>query len=288
MFCACLVGSPRVEASRPETFEQARERLTWFERFSIFFIKKTFENPVLDRLFLWFQRYPGRFWVDKCTQNIRQAHGIERVGPLAEKKSVILVSNHRSFFDMFVITMLLYRHGFNLRLFFPVRANFFYDNPLGLMVNGIMSWFSMYPPIFRERKRATLNHTALSELATAVRAGRSAGIHPEGTRKKDDDPYTFLPAQSGLGRLIYLARCEVIPVFINGLGNNLPKQVLGNFTRRGKTIVVVFGPPVDFGDLLDAPPTAKTFHAIAERTLEVIGELGQEERKIRTALDGGA
>jgi 1-acyl-sn-glycerol-3-phosphate acyltransferase len=275
-----------VEPTRPETFEEARDRLSRVERFSILCVKKTFQVSLLDRFFLWCQRVPGRFWVDKCTRNLRSVYGLDRLGPLDQKKSVILVTNHRSFFDMFVVCMLLYVNGFNLRLFFPVRASFFYDHPLGLFVNGIMSWFSMYPPIFRDRKRATLNHTAFSELAAAVQQGRSAGIHPEGTRKKDDDPYTFLPAAAGVGRLIHLARCEVIPAFVNGLGNNLWKQVLGNFTRKGPRIIVVFGEPIDFEGLLDQPPTAKTFRAIAERTLEVIGALGQEEKAIRASMDG--
>jgi 1-acyl-sn-glycerol-3-phosphate acyltransferase len=270
-----------VEASRPDTFEEVKDRLSRLERFSIFFVKKTFEVSLLNKFFLWLSSHPGRFWVDKCTSNIRSVYGLERAGDLAAKRSVILVSNHRSFFDMFVINMLLYTNGFKLRVLFPVRANFFYDNPLGWFVNGIMSWFTMYPPIFRDRKRASLNHTAFSELSRAIKDGRSAGIHPEGTRKKDDDPYTFLPAAAGVGRLIYLTRCEVIPAFINGLGNDLFKQVLGNFTRKGKQIIVVFGGPIDFGDLLDAPPTAKTYREIAEKTLEVIGELGQEEKKIR-------
>src|SRR5688572_13915295 len=82
-----------VEASRPETFEQARDRLSWLERVNIFFVKKTFEISLLDRLFLWCQRVPGRWWVDYCTRNLRSVHGLERVGALAEKKSVILVSN---------------------------------------------------------------------------------------------------------------------------------------------------------------------------------------------------
>jgi 1-acyl-sn-glycerol-3-phosphate acyltransferase len=59
----------------------------------------------------------------------------------------------------------------------------------------------MYPPIFRDRKRATLNHTAFSELARPLQDGRSAGIHPEGTRKKDDDPYTFVRAADGGGSI---------------------------------------------------------------------------------------
>jgi 1-acyl-sn-glycerol-3-phosphate acyltransferase len=165
-----------------------------------------------------------------------------------------------------------------------VRSNFFYDHPLGPFVNGAMSFFAMYPPIFRERKRAALNLAALDEMAALLRRGGFfVGIHPEGTRKKDDDPYTFLPAQSGVGRVIHKARVPVVPVFVNGLGNDLVRQIRGNFDGQGPPINIVFGKPIDFGPLLEAPGSPKTYKRIANRCLEVIGELGQEEKALRGA-----
>jgi 1-acyl-sn-glycerol-3-phosphate acyltransferase len=148
-----------------------------------------------------------------------------------------------------------------------------------------MSFFAMYPPLFRERKKLILNPTALDELSWLLRrGGMFCGIHPEGTRKKDDDPYTFLPAQRGVGRIIQGARVPVIPVFINGLVNDLTRQVESNFDSSGRSIHVVFGAPIDFGDLLDEPPSARTEQRIADRTLEVIGQLGQEEKRLRAEL----
>jgi 1-acyl-sn-glycerol-3-phosphate acyltransferase len=116
------------------------------------------------------------------------------------------------------------------------------------------------------------------------RGGTFAGIHPEGTRKKDDDPYTFLPAQRGVGRVIHEARVPVIPVFIHGLINRLPRQVISNFDRTGRKILLVFGEPIDFSDLYALKGSPKVHQAIAERTLEVIGRLGQEERTQRAEL----
>lgn len=286
-------ANPPQRKARPDRFPDAKDRLTFLERLNIAFIRRTFEIRWLNRFLLWCQRYPGAFWVHHCTKHIRHVYGIERIPDIAAQKSVIVVSNHRSFFDMYVINMVLYRHGFLQRLLFPVRSTFFYDHPLGFFVNGIMSWFSMYPPIFRDRKRLSLNHTAFSELSRALQLdGRSAGIHPEGTRNKGDDPYELLPAQSGVGRLIHLANVEVLPVFINGLGNDLYRQIKGNFDKKGDKVVVVFGEPIDFGDLLDAPQTGKTHRAIAERTLEVIKALGEEEKVRRAELlrtgDGGS
>ena len=90
----------------------------------------------------------------------------------------------------------------------------------------------MYPPIFRQPSRAAFNLAGLDEIVRLLKGGGVfVGVHPEGTRKKDDDPYSFLPAQPGVGRLIYHAEVPVIPVFINGLGNSIPKQIAGNVTK---------------------------------------------------------
>jgi 1-acyl-sn-glycerol-3-phosphate acyltransferase len=147
-----------------------------------------------------------------------------------------------------------------------------------------MSFFAMYPPLFRDRKKALMNPLALEELAFLLRrGGMFAGIHPEGTRKRDDDPYTFLPAQRGVGKVIQDSRVPVIPVFINGLVNDLSKQVTSNFDGTGQDIFVVFGAPIDFGDLLDQGKSPKVHQAISDRAMQAVAELGQEERGLRAA-----
>jgi 1-acyl-sn-glycerol-3-phosphate acyltransferase len=118
----------------------------------------------------------------------------------------------------------------------------------------------------------------------ARRGGTFIGMHPEGTRNKDGDPYTFLPAQSGVGRIIRQADVDVIPVFINGLINDLPKQLSSNETKDGVPIVVVFGKPVDFGGMLREKPSARLYKKIAERSIDAIRELSVEERAIRATL----
>lgn len=274
---------------RPNTFLEARDKLTRTERFNIAFIRRTFTSPFLDRLMAWCQRAPGAFWVHHCTKHIRHELGLERLPSMRDTKRFILVSNHRSYFDLYVVTMILFRAGLRQRVLFPVRSNFFYDRPLGILVNGIMAWFSMYPPIFRDRKKLVLNHTAMSELIDFLKTrDLAAGIHPEGTRNQNEDPYALLPAQSGVGRAIHAARVPVIPVFINGLINDLPKQVSSNFDRTGRRVVVVFGAPIDFGPLLEQPGTAKTYKAIAEHTMKTIAALGEEERAFRATLDQGS
>ncbi len=271
--------------ARVDSFGEARDRLSWLERANISFVEKTFRTPWIDRFCSWMQRGIGVWWVDNCTKNLRHAYGLERLQPLDELGRVILVSNHRSFFDMYVINMVLFKAGFRQRVLFPVRSQFFYDHPLGFLVNASMSFWSMYPPIFRDRKRVSLNHTAFRELQRAMLDGnRSAGLHPEGTRNKTDDPYTLLPAQSGVGRLVHTVGARIVPIFINGLSNDLIRQIGGNFNGRGDKIVIVFGEPTELADLQSLPATAKTYKLIADRCLELLTNLGEEERAHRSAL----
>ena len=188
------------------------------------------------------QRSVGQWWIRTVTASQRHVHGLERLPAWDPEGSVVCVADHRSFFDLYVTTAELVAQGLPHRILFPVRSNFFYDHPLGPLVNGLMSFFAMYPPIFRDRKRAMLNLACLDEAASLLRRGGFfVGLHPEGTRKKDDDPYTFLPAQSGVGRIIHKGRCTVVPVFVNGLQNDFVKQVETGLRGTGEAIHIVFG-----------------------------------------------
>jgi 1-acyl-sn-glycerol-3-phosphate acyltransferase len=275
------------KTERPDLVTLGETLLKPIEKTQIRIIRRSFEPGRIDRSLRWCQRSIGARWIDVCTKNLRHLYGLERLPSLDPSRSYICVSNHRSFFDLYVVTAMLVRAGMPHRMLFPVRANFFYDSPLGFFVNGVMSFFAMYPPVFRERNRATLNVAGLDEVVwLAKRGGAFIGIHPEGTRNKDGDPYTLLPAQSGVGRILRHAKVEVLPVFINGLlTHDLWKQVSSNALGTGEKIIAVFGHPIDFQGLLEAAPSPRLYKRIAERCLEVISGLGQEEKQIRARLE---
>jgi 1-acyl-sn-glycerol-3-phosphate acyltransferase len=267
---------------RPDLENAGGGQLGKSERFQIRFIRQTIEPGRADRAIRWCQRHVGATWIHVCTRHLVHVHGVERLPAFDPAQSYVCVANHRSFFDLYVVTAFLVRHGLDHRILFPVRANFFYDRPLGFFVNGVMSFFAMYPPIFREKKRLPLNVKSLEELVWLLRRGGIfAGLHPEGTRKLDDDPYTFLPAQPGVGRVIHGARVAVLPVFINGLQNDLPRQVASNFDRSGRSVNVVFGAPLELGELLERKRSPRVYREISERVMQAIGALGQEERRLR-------
>jgi len=270
-----------------DLLELGQSSLTRLERAQIRFVRASLRPGALDRTIRVLQRTAGQWWIRAAIAKLRRVHGLERLPSWDPTGSLVLVANHRSFFDLYVTAAELVARGLPQRILFPVRSTFFYDHPLGPVVNGVMSFFAMYPPIFREKRRAALNLASLDELAALLRRGGFfVGVHPEGTRKKDDDPYTLLPPQSGVGRLIRKARVPVVPVFINGLGNDLGKQIVDGITGRGHPVHVVYGAPVDFGALLDAPESPRTYKRIAERCIEVIAGLGQEEKAIRVRDPG--
>lgn len=285
--CSVSAVSPPAppRSGRPDTFDALMDRLSPIERFCVRWVRATHRIPVLDRLLRWCQRHIGAGWIHLGTRNLLHVQGAERLPPFQDGQGLVWASNHRSFFDMYVANAWLFRHGYHQRVLYPVRSHFFYDRLIGLFVNGVMSFWSMYPPVFRDRKRAALNHTAFAELAASVQGGRSVGIHPEGTRNQGTDPYALLPAQSGIGRLIHLAQAPVVPFFVNGLSNDVAGQLKGNFTSEGPPITLVFGAPVALEDLLEQPGSGKVYRAIAERVMEHIATLAEEEKLLRARLE---
>ncbi len=273
------------EVAYRDLLKLGRRTLSAVERAQIRFVKRTFEHGRLSDALVLYQNLVGATWVDFSLTNLRELHGLERFPRLAKNDSFILASNHRSFFDMYALTsQLIKRVGVTQRLLFPVRSNFFYDSIAGLVVNGLMSGFAMYPPIFRDRKRFSLNAASLDETIRLVRAGGMfLGMHPEGTRNAGD-PYTLLPAQRGVGRILHeCPKVKVIPVFINGLGNDIVRQAVSNFDGTGERVIAVFGDPIDFGSALDGPGSPKRYKALADITMTHVQRLAEEERTYRSA-----
>jgi 1-acyl-sn-glycerol-3-phosphate acyltransferase len=272
--------------ARSDLLKSARARVSRLEYFQMRAIRRTLQPGWIDDALRWCQRTVGQFWITLATGKLHRIHHLERLRSLAPAHSFILVANHRSFFDLYILTAALLRSGMRQRIVFPVRANFFYDTLAGFFVNGVMSFFAMYPPLFRDKRRAALNALGLDELAALLRAGETlVGIHPEGRRNPSADPYQLLPAQSGVGRLIHAARgVPVIPVFTNGLlPNDLPRQIRSNFDGTGVPVHTVFGSAIDFGELLAEPASPRLFARIAERCLAEVEKLGQEEKALRQA-----
>jgi 1-acyl-sn-glycerol-3-phosphate acyltransferase len=166
-----------------------------------------------------------------------------------------------------------------MRLFFPVRGQFFYESLLGVMVNFLAGWWSMYPPIFAENEQRVFDKYSMRRLTDLCRsgAGHIIGFHPEGTRNLSSDPYSYLRAQPGVGKLIKDAAPQVIPVFIAGLGNKVLRQINANW-NMGEPVRIHFGAPLDLSEFLAKKDHVRTYKEISEFVMSKIMELGEEDR----------
>jgi 1-acyl-sn-glycerol-3-phosphate acyltransferase len=276
---------------RPDLLQLAKGRLSLRERTILAIVRASFDGGLVARLLPYLQRGVGQAWIYHATKRLCSVEGLEGTLALMEpsepggrRRSILLVANHRSFFDLYVITARLVRAGMKNRIVFPVRSRFFYDRWLGLLVNFLMSFLAMYPPLFRDRRKASLNLACLDELAWLMCEGDVfVGMHPEGTRNLGTDPYTLLPARPGIGRLVHTARVPVVPVFINGLSNDVVQQVRGNFSGAGSKIHILYGPAIDLEDLLAETPSPRVFQQIADRAMAQIAALGKREQALRDA-----
>lgn len=248
-----------------------------------FFLTRRMNRGVWKRFWTFCQRHIGSLWIFIATNNLMNVYGIENVEATDVSRPLLLVANHRSFFDMYTVSSVLFRRTRRpMTLFFPVRAKFFYTSPVGWFVNLVMGWWSMYPPFFREAGEAEkreFDKFSMRELTRICSEGHGhvIGFHPEGKRNLGEDPYSFLPAQPGIGKIILASRPQVVPVFIAGLGNDLPKQVLGNWTG-GEKIRIWFGEPIDLSEFYEKPDRLRTHKEIADFVMTKIGDLGENDR----------
>ncbi len=223
-------------------------------------------------------------WMTFGSRHMLEAHGIERLAGLGYDDPILLVSNHRSFFDLYMLALLLHqRTPLRQPILCPVRADFFYQRLDGLLVNVLVGGGRMYPPFFREQSKQGFNRWALDRVAAELRRGQVlVGFHPEGRRNKNESPYDPLPAQPGVGKLVMESWPVIVPAFINGLSNDIVADIAGNL-RGTKRVIAVFGEPIATAPFRALGNRLSSHKRIADALLQRVYELGDEERRIRAS-----
>jgi 1-acyl-sn-glycerol-3-phosphate acyltransferase len=222
------------------------------------------------RIVLWF-----------CGSRRFRVHGQDHLDTLTADTSAIVVANHRSFFDFFVVSWAtVTRSRLTRRILFPVRADFFYDRWIGGILNMIMTGMAMFPPIARGKEQMPFNRFAMGRLVAELSTQPTfVGIHPEGKRNTGD-PYELLPAQPGVGKLVLAAEeARVIPIFVLGITNNLPLEIWRNWTNpENWPIDICVGPDIDLTDLRESGSRASIQLLAARRCMESIAQLAENQR----------
>ena len=207
-----------------------KSKLTRTERLAIYIGERLNRPGILRNISVWWGKVFTCSILHKVTGHRWFHLHEERLSSISEKSPILVVSNHRTFFDMYVgITALRYLSGYKLGApsVFPVRSPFFYDHPFGIILNLIASGGCMWPPVFRDQRRSELNPVSTEKMKELLKQeGVCFGFHPEGRRSKNLDIYTLEPPKKGVGQLIEDANDQlvVIPLFISGLSGDAKNE----------------------------------------------------------------
>ena len=171
---------------------------------------------------------------------------------IPEKGGFILASNHVSFIDPAVLGCACRR-----TLSYMARDTLFNIPVLG-------SWMRAVNCIPVKRKSADIS--AIKEAMRRVQSGGAIGLFPEGSRQTTEVPER---AEAGVGFLAAKLEVPVVPAFIKGAQNALPKG--SKFLRPAK-VMVFYGKPVIFNKQMSRED-------IAQAILEDIRLLAVESSK---------
>ena len=150
-------------------------------------------------------------------------HNPER---LSREKGAVYISNHVSWFDVFVLAAELPRYSFIAKSELRRIPMFGY----GAEAAGIVF-------LDRDNRKAAFESYKLA--AKEVERGRSIVVYPEGTRGRD---YHLRPFKKGPFVLAIASQCPVIPTIIHGSREVMAK---GSFRIRRGVIDVHFLDPIE-------------------------------------------
>jgi 1-acyl-sn-glycerol-3-phosphate acyltransferase len=181
-------------------------------------------------------------------------HHIPDIGP------AILVSNHISYGDTFVLPAMIRR-----RVTFPAKAELFSGRSLG---GRVVSWFLNHVgmlPMDRTGGRASA--TSMDPVLEVLRNGHIIGIYPEGTRSPDGRLYK---GKTGVARLVLAARVPVVPV---GMIDSqfVPSAFFGVPTIRRPVIRI--GAPLDFSRYAGAGNDRDVLRWVTDEIMAAVQQL---------------
>ena len=152
--------------------------------------------------------------------------------PKKGEGSVLLLSNHISAIDPFLIAITSYPLFSTVRWRAPAKEELF---RYPVVRNIIAAWGAF--PVRRGKK----DHEAMYQMALMLKDSVVV-IFPEGTRSRDG---LLLKGRPGVGKIIWDARpSKIIPLVVEGTNRILPKGRI--FPAVGKKTRIYYGKPMDF------------------------------------------
>ncbi len=175
--------------------------------------------------------------------------GLENV---PKKGSLLILSNHASMFDPPAVGLSIWSRP----TWYMARDTLF-KNPLaGALLRSIHAI-----PL----NRGTGFRGGYEKVKQVLNKGGAVIAFPEGTRSPDG---TLQRGKAGVGMLMYESRAAVIPCYIQGSADALPKGK--NIPKLLTKMSVNFGPAVDLSDIYALPDEKQTYQLSVDRVMDRI------------------
>lgn len=180
--------------------------------------------------------------------------------------NVIVVANHASHLDMGLVKYALGDFGKGIRAL--AAADYFFSN------TARKTYFKNFTNLIPVERAGTPD-VALRGAVQALQQGETLLMFPEGTRASNGKLREF---RRGLGYLVATRRVDILPVYLEGTYDALPKgQALPNPTRR--KLRVRIGRVIDARKLLREAELGglsdgDTWDLISKSAYEAVAELG--------------
>ncbi|HEY2030737.1 MAG TPA: AMP-binding protein, partial [Myxococcales bacterium] len=149
----------------------------------------------------------------------------------------LVAANHASHLDVGLVKTALGKEGKKLASL--AARDYFFDNPWK------RAWFGNFTNLVPIERRGSLKES----LRTAVRTleyGYHLLIFPEGTRSVDGKLQEFKPA---IAYLSFAAQADILPVYLRGTHEAMPKGAFAPDPRKNKKLVVRIGPLLRYEEL---------------------------------------
>jgi 1-acyl-sn-glycerol-3-phosphate acyltransferase len=220
------------------------------------------------------------FWIRLCVLVVYPTggllfrirwRGLDRIPP-PEHGGVLVVANHVSQIDTFLIARLVWQAGRVPR--FLVKSPVFDWPAVGRILRG-----AGQIPVYRGTSDAS---KSLHDAVAALERGEAVVIYPEGTTTKHPENWP-MQGKTGVARLVLM--CPEIPVVpVGQWGAHRTRFEARRFPRRRVSLASV-GEPLDLSRFRGKEPTAETLRSITDEIMRAVrdevarlrGEVAPEE-----------
>jgi long-chain acyl-CoA synthetase len=172
----------------------------------------------------------------------------------------VIAPNHVSYLDSFVVAAAL-DYRVLRRTYWAGWTGAAFGNPLARLVSRLAQVVPVDPG------RAGLSSLAFG--AAVLKRGKNLVWFPEGERSPTGRLQPFKP---GVGMLLNYYRVPVVPVFIHGTYEAMPR---GQFLRQLEQVTIIFGEPLDPHALEHQGRGAQLQDGIAQTLRGRVAELGK-------------